>query len=152
MTSPGTDGFVIYSTPTNDLTFRLWEIKKRSGSGSASSSIRNGYVQLSLNAERYLAKITGQSEVPGAAPELASLFAELVPAWKRADPAAGGGVALAADARDLPQRAFTTMHKHFPDLVAAGGIEGYLLGIGSLREFSLYIRTLLWNGLSTTTT
>ncbi len=153
VTSPGADGFVIYRTVADgSLTFRLWEIKKRSGSGSASSSVRNGYVQLDLNAERYLAKVTGQSEVPGAEQELVNLFAELVPAWKRADPAAGAGVALAADAHDLPGRAFTTMHKHFPALVAAGGLEGYLLGIGSLRDFALYIRWLLWNGLSASTT
>lgn len=153
VTSPGADGFIIYRTGSDDrLIFRLWEIKKRSGSGSVSSSIRRGYVQLDFHAERYLAKLTGQSEVDGSNPELASLFAELVPAWKRADPAAGAGVALVADAGGLPERAFTTMHNHFPRLVAAGGIEGCLLGIGSLREFSLYVRTLLWNGLSTVTT
>jgi hypothetical protein len=52
----------------------------------------------------------------------------------------------------LPTKAFTTMHKRFPALVAAGGIEGCLVGLGSLREFALYVRTLLWSGLSAATT
>lgn len=153
VTAPGADGFVIYRLHrTQQLAFRLWEIKKRDGSGSISASIRNAYQQLDANAERYLAKLTGQSQVPETDPELVAALAGLVPAWKRADPTAGAGVAVAADAAGLPGRAFTTMHKHFPALVAAGGIEGCLVGLGSLREFSLFVRTLLWSGLSTATT
>jgi hypothetical protein len=153
VTSPGADGFVAYRYRAQaNLAFRLWEIKKRDGSGSISTSIRNAYGQLDLNAERYLAKITGQSEVPNTDAELLDLFADLVPAWKRADASAGAGVAVAANATGLPRRAFSTMHEHFPMLVAAGGIEGCLVGLGSLREFALYVRTLLWSGLSVATT
>jgi hypothetical protein len=152
VTSSGADGFVVYRKRAQaDLAFRLWEIKKRDGSGSVSTSIRNAYDQLDLNAERYLAKITGQSEAPETDAEMLRLFADLVPAWKRADPSAGAGVAVAANAAGLPQRAFSTMHTRFPDL-AAGSIEGCLVGLGSLREFALYVRTLLWSGLSATTT
>lgn len=153
VTSPGADGFVVYRRAAQaDLAFRLWEIKKRDGSGSISTSIRKAYEQLDLNAERYLAKITGQSEVPDTDPELLDLFADLVPAWKRADPSAGAGVAVAANAAGLPSRAFSTMHEHFPTLVVAGCIEGCLVGLGSLPEFALYVRTLLWSGLSIATT
>jgi len=151
VTSPGADGFVVYRNLAQaDLAFRLWEIKK--GSGSVSTSIGNAYEQLDLNAERYLAKLTGQSEVPDTELELRELFADLVPAWKRADGSAGAGVAVATNAAVLPNRAFTTMHKHFPTLVATGGIEGCLVGLGSLRDFALYVRTLLWSGLSVATT
>jgi hypothetical protein len=153
VTSPGGDGFVVYRNRAQaDLAFRLWEIKKRDGTGSVASSIGNAYTQLDANAERYLAKITGQSEVPGMAADMLDLLADLVPAWKRADPSAGAGVAVAANASHLPTKAFTTMHKRFPALVAAGGIEGCLVGLGSLREFALYVRTLLWSGLSAATT
>lgn len=153
VTSPGGDGFVVYRKRAQaGLAFRLWEIKKRDGSGSVSSSIRNAYAQLDANAERYLAKITGQSEAPDMDDDMLDLLADLVPAWKRADPSAGAGVAVAANAANLPTTAFTTMHKHFPALVTAGGIEGCLLGLGSLREFALYVRTLLWSGLSAATT
>lgn len=153
VTAPGADGFVIYRVnPTQQLAFRLWEIKKRDGSGSISASIRNAYRQLDANAERYLAKLTAQSDVPDTDPELVAFLGDLVLAWKRADPSAGAGIAVASDAARLPGRAFTTMHKHFPALVAAGGIEGCLVGLGSLREFSLFVRTLLWSGLSIATT
>ncbi|MDQ3729501.1 MAG: hypothetical protein M3355_07925 [Actinomycetota bacterium] len=153
VTSPGADGFAIYRIhPTEQLAFRLWEIKKREGTGSVSTSIRNAYIQLDLHAERYLAKLTAQSEAPDSDAELVDFLADLVPAWKRADASAGAGVALAADATSLPGRAFTTMHRHFPALVDAGGIEGYLVGLGSLREFTSFVRALLWTGLSTATT
>jgi hypothetical protein len=152
VTSPGGDGFVIYRNQAQaDLAFRLWEIKKRDGSGSVSTTINTAYKQLDLNAERYLAKITGQTEAPGLDPDVLNLLVDLVPAWKRADPCAGAGVAVATNSQGLPRRAFTTMHEHFPTLVAAGGIEGCLIGLGSLRDFALHVRTLLWNGLSAET-
>lgn len=151
--SPGGDGFVVYRLDARAaLAFRLWEIKKRSGSGTVSGTIGNAYGQLNLNAERYLAKITGQSQVPQENTELREFFADLVPAWKRSDEAAGAGVAVAANAEGLPDRAFTTMHKHFPAFVAAGGIEGLLIGLGGLKDFSTHVRTLLWTGLSVATT
>lgn len=153
VTSPGGDGFVVYRNRAQaNLAFRLWEIKKRDGSGSVATSIGNAYSQLDANAERYLAKITGQSEAPNTEPDLLDLLADLVPAWKRADSSAGAGVAVAANASGLPETAFSTMHKRFPALVEAGGIEGCLVGLGSLREFALYVRKLLWSGLSTATT
>lgn len=153
VTSPGGDGFVVYrNRAQSDLAFRLWEIKKRDGSGSVSVSIGNAYSQLDANAERYLAKITGQSEVPGTEADVRELLADLVPAWKRADTSAGAGVAVAANASGLPATAFKTMHKRFPALVNGGGIEGCLVGLGSLREFALYVRELLWSGLSVATT
>jgi hypothetical protein len=149
VTSPGADGFVIYRThPAEALAFRLWEIKKREGSSPVAGSIRNAYQQLNLHAERYLAKLTGQSEVPDTDPELVALLADLVPAWKRGDSTAGAGVAVAANAAGLPDRAFTTMHNYFPGLLASGGIEGCLVGLGSLGEFSIFVRKLLWSGLS----
>lgn len=151
VTAPGADGFAIYrSHASEQLAFRLWEIKKREGGGSVSATVRKGYEQLDLHAMRYLAKLTAQSQAPRT-DELDAFLADLVPAWKRADPSAGAGVAVAADAAGLPVSSFRTMHKHFPALVAAGGIEGCLIGLGSLREFTSFVRTLLWNGLSTAT-
>jgi hypothetical protein len=153
VTAPGADGFAIYRLhPSNALVFRLWEIKKRVGSGAVSATIGSGYLQLDEHAERYLAKLTGQSEAPRMDPAVAQLMNDLVPAWKTADPAAGAGVAVASDAEGLPQTAFSTMHKHFPQLVPAGGIEGCLVGVGSLRDFATAVRGHLWNGLSTKTT
>jgi hypothetical protein len=153
VTSAGADGFVVYRNRAQaDLAFRLWEIKKRDGSGSVAGTIGNAYTQLNANAERYLAKITGQSEAPNTEADLLDLLADLVPAWKRADASAGAGVAVAANASGLPTTAFTTMHKRFPALVTVGGIEGCLVGLGSLHRFALHVRTLLWSGLSVTTT
>ena len=148
VTAPGGDGFVIYRGRARaELAFRLWEIKKRDGDGSVSATIRAAYKQLNANAERYLAKITGQTEAPDLDPDVLDLLAELVPAWKRSDDRAGAGVAVAANAQGLPVRAFTTMHEHFPAFTA-GRIEGCLLGLGSLRDFALHVRKLLWTGLS----
>lgn len=151
VTSPGGDGFVVYQDATREeLIFRLWEIKKREGTGGVSGSIGNAYTQLEKNATRYLAKITGQSQSPGTHPDLLALLADLVPAWKRADTCAGAGVAVAANAEGLPTTAFSTMHTRFP-LITAGGVEGCLVGLGSLLEFATEVRRTMWSGLSTTT-
>ena len=151
VTAPGADGFAVYRLPAQaQLAFRLWEIKKRDGAEDVSNSTAAAYAQLTRHAERYLAKLTAESEVDSDS-DLADLLADLVPAWKRADTGAGAGVAVATDATGLPQRAFTTMHKHFPRLVAIDGLEGCLLGLGKLRDFTVDVRRLLWSGLSTTT-
>jgi hypothetical protein len=150
VTSPGADGFVVYQLANQqDLIYRLWEIKKRDGGGGVSATIGRAYEQLDRQADRYLAKLTAQCEIDAGHEALADLFANLVPTWKRADPPAGAGVAVASDAAGLPTTAFTTMHSHFPRLVAAEGIEGCLIGIGSLTTFALSVRRLLWSGLST---
>lgn len=151
VTSPGGDGFVVYQDLTQqELIFRLWEIKKRDGAGGVAGSIGNAYAQLEKNATRYLAKITGQSQSPDTDPDLLALLADLVPAWKRADTCAGAGVAVAANAQGLPTTAFSTMHTRFP-LITAGGVEGCLVGLGSLLEFATDVRRTMWSGLSTTT-
>ncbi|HTZ85646.1 MAG TPA: hypothetical protein VMB05_03170 [Solirubrobacteraceae bacterium] len=152
VTALGADGFVVYRPRGADvLVYRLWEIKKRDGGNGVSGTIGVAYDQLTKNADRYLAKLTAQCDIDESNELLDDLFAELVPIWKRADPAAGVGVAVATDAAGLPTTAFTTMHTHFPRLADAGGIEGCLVGLGSLRDFSLYVRALLWSGLSAAT-
>jgi hypothetical protein len=143
--SPGADGFAIYKEG-DGYVYRIWEIKKREGDGAVSGTISRAYAQLKEHAERYLAKLTALSEVGDDDP-LRVPFAELVPLWKRGDPSAGVGIAVAANAAALPQTAFSTMHDHFPNL-ADGSLEGCLVGLGDFPEFCTYVRRLVWNGLS----
>jgi hypothetical protein len=144
---PGADGFAIYKRG-DDFIYRLWEIKKREGSGAVSQTISKAYSQLVENAERYLAKLTATSDVSDG--NLTTTFAELVPNWKSAHPSAGAGVAVAANAAALPNTAFSTMHKRFPALAPNDCLEGCLVGVGDFAEFSLDVRRLLWSGLSIT--
>jgi len=149
VTSPGADGFVVYRE-NGELLFRLWEIKKKDGSASVSRTVGVAYAQLQNEADRYLALMASPSNVPGG-DEVTALFGELVPLWKRADDRAGVGVAVATNEADLPKRAFTTMHKQFPDFAAGSRLEGCLVGIGSLADFANEVRRLVWTGLSTPT-
>lgn len=145
---PGADGFAIYRRG-DDFIYRLWEIKKREGTGSVSQTISTAYSQLTDNAERYLAKLTAASDVVD--DDLADVFAELVPHWKSAHTSAGAGVAVAANAAGLPNTAFSTMHERFPALAPNDCLEGCLIGIGDFAQFALEVRRLLWSGLSITT-
>jgi hypothetical protein len=146
--APGADGFALYKEGDRYI-YRLWEIKKKEGDGALSGTISTAYSQLKAHAERYLAKLTGASEVDEDDP-LNLPIANLVMNWKAGDSSAGVGIAVAANAATLPQTAFSTMHEHFPDL-AEGCLEGCLIGLGDLAEFCTYVRRLIWNGLSTQT-
>lgn len=145
---PGADGFAIYRRG-DDFIYRLWEIKKREGSGGVPQTISRAYSQLAENAERYLAKLTAASDVSD--DDLTDTFAELVPSWKSAHPSAGAGVAVASNAAGLPNTAFSTMHSRFPALAPNDCLEGCLIGLGDFAEFASEVRRLLWSGLSTTT-
>jgi hypothetical protein len=145
---PGADGFAVYQRG-DEFIYRLWEIKKREGSGSVSQTISAAYSQLTENAERYLAKLTAASDV--ADDDLVDTFAALVPHWKSAHPSAGAGIAVAANAATLPNTAFSTMHDRFPALAPNDCLEGCLIGIGDFAQFALEVRRLLWSGLSITT-
>ncbi len=147
VTSPGADGFAVYRED-GQLLFRLWEIKKKDGAASVSRTIGVAYAQLTNEADRYLALLASPANVP-VGDELAPFFGQLVPLWKRGDEKAGVGVAVTTN--EAPTRAFTTMHKKFPAFRDGGRLEGCLVGIGSLLDFTDEVRRLIWTGLSTTT-
>jgi len=146
VTSPGGDGLAVYDEP-GALTFRLWEIKKHTGSSHLSSTTARAYKQLADHAPRYLAQYT--STGAGHQGDLGKLYAELVQLWLDAAPQAGAGVAVATSKSHSPRRCFSTMGQHLPHFDDPGRLEGLVTAIGDFSDFTRQVRDVVWTGLST---
>jgi hypothetical protein len=146
VSSPGGDGLAVYEE-SGALSFRLWEIKKHTGSSHLSSTTARAYKQLASHAPRYLVQYT--STGAGHAGDLGKLYAELVQLWLDAAPEAGAGVAVATARRHSPRRCFSTMEQHLPRFDHRGRLEGLVTAIGNFSDLTRQVRDVVWIGLST---
>lgn len=146
-TEAGGDGLVVYRLTTDgSLIFRLWEIKKYTGSGSISRVISNACAQLAARGKSYFAKYASLGEqLPD--DELVNLYGELGERWITAHATAGAGVAVATSESKVPSKAFSQMHRHLPGLNRGAQLEGIVSGIGDFASFAEQVRRFLWTGL-----
>lgn len=146
VTEPGGDGFVVFSdAATAETSFRLWEIKQHVGGSALSATVGTAYKQLSTNATRYLAQLTGiHSTQPGSVGELCK---QLVDFWIDCSHRAGVGVSVASATTPAPATCFSTMGKHFPRFTQAGQLEGLLLAVEDLPGLARDVRGYLWTVL-----
>ena len=143
---PGGDGLVTYQISGNVLVFRLWEIKKHTGSGPLSHIVAGAYKQLGENGSKYIAKFSISPPTHDA--EVAALYSRLVDLWVDHAGQAGAGVAVGTSERHTPQRCFSTMHNHFPELDAGGQLEGLIAVVEDFSTFAVMVRGFVWNALS----
>jgi hypothetical protein len=145
-TEPGGDGMVIHRVVADrTLTFRLWEVKKYTGSGSISHVVTEACVQLAGRGRRYFAKFASQLQVSD--PELVQLYGILGERWITQHRSAGAGIAVATSDATVPRRAFSQMHRHLPGLTAGDQLEGLISGIGDFGAFATSGRDFMWTGL-----
>jgi hypothetical protein len=145
VTEPGPDGFVIYQLDDAPMVFRLWEIKKYTGEGAVSATVREAYGQLRRHGGRYLAQLTAiHADKVGA---LGQLCAQLVDLWVDADDRAGAGVGVTSAAVPAPVECFTTMGTQFPQFTKAGQLEGMLCAVERYRDLACDVRRLVWSVL-----
>ena len=146
VTEPGADGFVVFSDiTTGETSYRLWEIKKHTGTSHVSGTVATAYAQLSTNAMRYLAQqVSVHSERPG---PVGDLCKQLVDLWVECSDKAGAGVGVASGSTPPPTACFTTMGNHFPGFTKAGQLEGLLLVIEDFEELAREVRSYLWTVL-----
>ncbi len=145
VTSPGGDGLAIYADG-DGLSFRLWEIKKSTGTSGLSSTVQRAYGQLVANATRYLAQYTATGQ-RFADHELKAFYAQLVDLWVAGSAMAGAGVSVATSHEAVPKRCFSTMHKYFSSLDGDGQLEGLVTGLGDFGQFAAQSRMFLWSAL-----
>ncbi len=145
-TDPGGDGLIIHKITDTELMFRLWEIKKCSGTSTVSSTVSTAYQQLSAKATKYLARYTaiGQEITDS---ELADFYGQLVDFWIDAKPEAAVGVSVAICVTRIPSRCFTTFGKRFPRLVDPIRLRGMLTAIQDFPTFANKVREYVWKGL-----
>ncbi|BDT88526.1 hypothetical protein FMUAM8_42900 [Nocardia cyriacigeorgica] len=149
VTEGGGDGFVVYRIPSGSdttLIFRLWEIKKFTGSGSISTTITTAATQLADRGDEYVAKISwANAKKPG---ELGKLMTELTELWMRADPRGGAGVSVSTNPATAPkQKAFTQVASYLPQLVHPGQLQGIVVTIENFEAFADEVRGYLWSAL-----
>ena len=146
VTDPGGDGLIIHNPTDTDLLFRLWEIKKCSGTSTVSSTVGNAYKQLNAKATRYLARYTaiGQ-EIPNK--RLADFYGQLIDLWIEASPAASAGVSIATCKTRVPTKCFTTFGKRFPRFTDPVRLLGLLTAIQDFPTFATKVREYVWKGL-----
>jgi len=145
-TDPGGDGLIIHGSTNTVLMFRLWEIKKCSGTSTVSSAVGNAYKQLDARATKYLARYTaiGQ-EISN--PRLADFYGQLVDLWIDARPEASAGVSIATCVTRIPARCFTTFGNRFPQFINPVRLRGMLTAIQEFPTFANKVREYVWKGL-----
>jgi len=146
VTEIGGDGLTIHRESKDAISFRLWEIKKYSGTGSAASTVSGACRQLEANALRYLNKFSllGQQE---ADEQIARLYGELLDHWLEATSEASAGVGLGTSSRAITNRSFQSLPKSFPRLVSPPRLQGCAAAIDDFSAFVERVRDELWKGL-----
>lgn len=147
VTEPGADGLIVYASIADGGSFfRLWEMKKKTGSGgTVSGTVGEAYQQLTKYATKYLAKLTASlSREPGT---VGAIGRELVELWVNASDRAGVGVSVATDRVPPPARCFSTMGSHFDQFGSPGQLEGLLLTVEDLPQVAATVREYLWTAL-----
>jgi len=145
-TDPGGDGLIIHGSTSTVLMFRLWEIKKCSGTSTVSSTVGNAYKQLNTRATRYLARYTAIGQEISDQ-RLADFYGQLVDLWIDAKPEASAGVSVATCATRVPARCFTTFGKNFPKFTKPIRLRGMLAAIQDFPAFASKVREYIWKGL-----
>lgn len=145
VTAPGADGLAVYSNSAC-LSFRLWEIKKATGSSPVSTTVNRAYSQLAAHATRYLAQYTPTGDQFDD-PQLKALYAGLVDSWVAGSPESGAGISVSTSHRSTPKKCFSTMQNYFDALVQDGQLEGLVTGLGDFPNFATRVRDTIWTAL-----
>ena len=145
-TDPGGDGLIIHGSTSTVLKFRLWEIKKCSGTSTLSSTVGIAYNQLNKRATRYLARYTAIGQEISDQ-RLADFYGQLIDLWIDARPEASAGVSVATCVTRIPTRCFTTFGKHFPQMTNPVRLRGMLTAVQDFSEFAIKVREYVWKGL-----
>ncbi|MFE7561082.1 hypothetical protein [Kitasatospora sp. NPDC057500] len=149
VTEGGGDGFVVHrpiGDPDASLLFRLWEIKKFTGTGSVSGTITDAASQLKERGLEYLAKLcSSHADEQG---DVGLLMSQLVELWIQAHPSGGAGVSVSTNTASLPKRsAFTQVSNYLPDLRHPGQLQGLIVAVQDFAKFADLVKEYLWSAL-----
>ncbi len=152
VTEQGGDGFIIHRIKSQDLFFRLWEMKKfvpgpNNSTAKISQTIGNAYSQLNARSLDYLARYTMIGQHFLGNPEIVAFCGQLAELWINASPQAAVGVSVVTSAAHVPQTAFSTFGKQFPDFTVPVRLRGMITATEDFAEFANKVREYIWKGL-----
>ncbi|MCP9213264.1 hypothetical protein [Streptomyces cucumeris] len=148
VTDSGPDGLIIHRVENSALgfVFRLWEMKKFTGTAAKpSDTIRGAWQQLNDNGAKYLSQMAWGARL--LAPDTRVFVSSLTRQWVYAQESGNGGVSLALNAADTPETAFERSHKHFTTHTHAGALQGLVLAVDDLEDFAKDVREYAWSAL-----
>lgn len=146
VTDQGGDSLVVYRAQGDYLMFRLWEMKKLTGTGDVSSTVATAYTQLETNVMEYLARYTAFGQEL-ADPDLAAFYSRLMDSWTCAGKEASVGVSVATSQSNVPTTCFTTFGSRFPRMLVPKRLRGMLTAIDDFGQFAEFVRVWAWKGL-----
>ncbi|MCW2902972.1 MAG: hypothetical protein JWO67_5237 [Streptosporangiaceae bacterium] len=148
VTDSGPDGLIIHRVEGSALgfVFRLWEMKKFTGTAAKpSDTIRGAWQQLNANGARYLGQVSWGGKF--LAPDTRVFVSSLVRQWVTAEESGSGGVSLALNVEDTPETAFDRSHKHFTTHTHVGALQGLVVAVDDLENFAKDVREYVWSAL-----
>ncbi len=149
VTDPGGDALAIHRDLDGSLSFRLWEIKKSTGSSTnphINSTIAAAYRQLKTNAMEYLARYTNIGEYIENE-ELHKFYGNLVEMWADGSKEASAGVSIATSESQIPADCFSTFGDQFPQFLDPNRLRGMLTGVLDFPAFAKSVREYIWKGI-----
>jgi hypothetical protein len=148
VTDSGPDGLIIHRVEGSALgfVFRLWEMKKFTGTAAKpSDTIRGAWQQLNANGAKYLGQMAWGGRL--LASDTRVFVSSLTRQWVNAQESGNGGVSLALNATDAPETAFERSHKHFTTHTHAGALQGLVVAVDDLENFAKDVREYAWSAL-----
>lgn len=144
VTDPGGDGLVVHGP--EELTYRLWEIKKYAGGGHITKTGVAAIRQLRREALKYLARFKQLGEyLPDE--QLAELHSHLLDTWLDADPVASAGVSVASSNSAVRTECFKRLPVVFPAFVTPRRLRARANSLADFRAFSVKVIGQIWTGL-----
>ncbi|MGW7640250.1 hypothetical protein [Streptomyces decoyicus] len=148
VTDSGPDGLIIHRVEdgTVGFVFRLWEMKKFTGTAAKpSDTIRGAWQQLNNNGAKYLGQMSWGGRY--LAPDTRAFVSSLTRQWVDAQESGSGGVSLALNATDVPETAFERSHMHFTTHTHDGALQGLVVAVDDLENFAKNVREYVWSAL-----
>lgn len=148
VTDSGPDGLIIHRVEDDAVgfVFRLWEMKKFTGTAAKpSDTIRGAWQQLNNNGAKYLGQMSWGGRY--LAPDTRVFVSSLTRQWVDAKESGSGGVSLALNATDVPTTAFERSHMHFTTHTHDGALQGLVIAVDELEDFAKDVREYVWSAL-----
>lgn len=148
VTAPGPDSLSIIRLPSEDLVFRLWEMKKHSPAARVRGVVREASTQMNDRGAEYVAEYVSvllkQSGLP---PELRDFIRQMPEAWDARSGEASVGVAVATDTGGYSASALEPLPEVLALFADGKRLVALVVEADVLSDFAVLVQEQVWKGL-----
>lgn len=145
-TEHGGDGFVLHNN-SNGLKFRLWEIKKISGTTNVNSVIRKASNQLKNRGTEYISRFVQENQNNNLSAQEEVILIQAIEDWINMNSSVGIGISTISSSAKLRSPSFQPLVNKFPQISANGNIEGRVISLDDFDRFCTLVCRRIWNGI-----